>query len=350
MNNQGNFTEPYGLAKYPSNLMKLLIPTRLKRNRGYVAIIVLALIGFGTLPFYVDVDSFFAYYLFICFVYIILAQGWNIVAGYTGQISLGSHAFFGLGAYATAILWLRDVTHTWYFFDPLVMFLSGLVSAVFAVIIGIPTLSRLRGDYFSFATLAAAQVLVILILRGGKFTQGAMGLRLPGTYFTDMGIYYWTALFLAILATAAIYFIIRSRIGLALRAISEDEVSAASHGIHILWYKLLAFATGAFIMGVCGSLFAYYLFFVSPSAVLNLNWLFLPILICILGGNGTVLGPIIGAFVVGALFSYGDVLIGRVHPMLSGILIILVMKFLPTGLIGLKDRISPRRRERRAIS
>ncbi len=76
---------------------------------------------------------------------------------------------------------------------------------------------------------------------------------------------------------------------------------------------------------------------------MNLNWMFLPMLICILGGNGTILGPIIGAFVIGALFSYGDVLLGQVHPMLSGILIILVMKFLPTGLVGLKDRISHRR-------
>jgi branched-chain amino acid transport system permease protein len=78
---------------------------------------------------------------------------------------------------------------------------------------------------------------------------------------------------------------------------------------------------------------------INPMGVMNLNWMFLPILVCILGGNGTILGPVIGAFVVGALFSYGDVYVGQRHPMLSGILIILVMKFLPTGIIGLKDRI-----------
>jgi len=265
------------------------------------------------------------------------------MAGYTGQISLGTHAFFALGAYTTAIIWLHDVTKTWYYFDPLVMIISGVVPAIFAIIIGIPLLSRLRGDYFSFGTLAAAEVLRILILRGGKFTEGAMGLRLPAEGFTSMHIYYWTALFLAILATAAVYFIIRSRIGLALRALSEDEMSAASHGVHILQYKVLAFAFSAFFMGLCGSLFAYYLFIVSPPAVMNLNWMFIPILICVLGGNGTILGPIIGAFIVGALFSYADVYVGQVHPMLSGIIIILVMKFMPTGIMGLKDRISPRR-------
>jgi len=306
--------------------------------------IVAVIIALATLPFYADVDSFFAYYLFICFLYIIVGQGWNIVAGYTGQISLGSHAFFGLGSYATALLWLHNVTNTGLFIDPLIIFLSGLVSAAFAVIIGIPTLARLRGDYFSFATLAAAQVLTVLILRGGDFTRGAMGLRLPGIYFTDMGIYYWIALLLAVLATLMVYLITRSRIGLAFRAISEDETSAASHGIPILWYKLLAFAVGAFIIGIGGSLYAYYILSISPPAVLTLKWLFIPILICLLGGNGTIIGPILGAFVVGALFAYGDILFERVHPILSGVLIIVVMKYFPTGLVGLKDKIMSRSR------
>lgn len=325
--------------------MKARIETYIKKDKRtvYLTIIALVIIVLAVLPFYSDVDSFFAYYLFLCFVYIILSQGWNLVAGYTGQISLGTHAFFALGAYTTAILWLHDVTKTWYYFDPLVMIISGLIPAIFAIIIGIPLLSRLRGDYFSFGTLAAAEVLRVIILRGGKFTEGAMGLRIPAEGFTSMHIYYWTALLLAILATAAVYFIIRSRIGLALRALSEDETSAASHGVYILQYKVLAFAIGSFMMGMCGSLFAYYLFIVSPPAVMNLNWMFLPILVCVLGGNGTILGPIIGAFIVGALFSYADVYVGQTHPMVSGVLIILVMKFMPTGIMGLKDKISPHR-------
>lgn len=319
------------------------IYTYFKTSKRNVTIVFFALviIVLGALPFYSDVDSFFAYYLFLCFVYIILAQGWNLVAGYTGQISLGSHAFFALGAYTTAIIWLHDVTKTWYYFDPLVMALSGIVPAIFAVFIGILLVSRLIGDYFSFGTLAAAEVLRILILRGGKFTEGAMGLRIPADDFTSMHIYYWTGLFLAIAATVAVYLITKSRMGLALKAIREDETSAASHGIHVLKYKVLAFAIGAFLMGVCGSLFAYYLFIISPPAVMNLNWMFLPILICVLGGNGTIFGPILGAFIIGLLFSYGDVYVGQIHPMLSGIIIILVMKFLPTGIMGLKDKILP---------
>jgi branched-chain amino acid transport system permease protein len=294
--------------------MKDRIDTYLKKDKRiiYYIIIALVVIALGAGPFYMDVDtSFTAYYLFICFIYIVLAQGWNLVAGYTGQISLGSHAFFALGAYTTAIIWVQDITKTWYYFDPLVMVLSGIIPAIFAIIIGIPLLSRLRGDYFSFGTLAAAEVLRVLILRGGDFTKGAGGIRLPGSCFESMEPYYWVGLLLAILATAVVYYVTRSRIGLALKALREDETSAASHGIHILQYKVLAFAIGSFLMGLVGSLYAYYLFMVQPNGVMNLNWMFLPILICVLGGNGTIFGPIIGSFIIAALFSYADIMWGR---------------------------------------
>jgi len=343
MKNKSNSSEQLSPTKSPSGLLKSLVPAS-RQNRVYLIMAVLAVVVFGTLPFYVNVDSsYFIYFLFVCFSYIVISQGWNLVGGYTGQISLGTHAFFALGAYTTALLWLHDITRTYYYFDPLVMILSGIVPAIFAIIIGIPLLSRLRGDYFSFGTLAAAEVLRIVILRTTEFSGGATGLRLPGSSFSGMGLPYWTSLALAVLATLAVFFVSRSRIGLALRAISEDETSSASHGINILRYKLLAFAIGSFIIGVCGSLYAYYFFMINPENFMNLNWMFLPLLICVLGGNGTILGPIIGAPIVAALFIFGENVVGRVHPMLSGVLIILVMKFLPTGLMGLKDRISPRR-------
>ncbi len=342
MKSKSNLPEQSSLTKDSSGFLKSLLQASLK-NRIYLIIAVLVLVVFGTMPFMIGVDSFFIYFLFTCFAYIALSQGWNLVGGYTGQISLGTHAFFALGGYTTALIWIHNITHTYYYFDPLVMVLSGIVPAIFAIIIGIPLLSRLRGDYFAFGTLAAAEVLRIVILRTTEFSGGAVGLRLPGGGFTDLGRYYWTALLLAVLATLAVFFISRSRIGLALRAISEDEMSAASHGIHILRYKLLSFAIGSFIIGVCGSLYAYYFFIVNPSSMMSLNWMFLPLLICVLGGNGTILGPIIGAPIVAALFIFGENVVGRVHPMLSGVLIILVMKFLPTGLVSLKDRVFSRR-------
>jgi branched-chain amino acid transport system permease protein len=332
------------LAKYPFNILKSLIPTKITRNQINIYIIIAVIIVFATVPFFIDVDtSYFAYYLFLSFLYIVIAQGWNVVAGYGGQISLCQNTFFGLGAYTTGLIWLNDVTKTGYYFDPVVMLLSGLVPVILAIIIGIPLLSRLRGDYFALGTLGVQFTVTVLFLKGGAFTRGADGLHLPSVVFESMKPYYWTALLLALFAVAVVYFMSRSRIGLALKAIREDETSSASRGVHVLKYKVFAFAVGAFLAGIGGSLYGIYLFHINPDSVMHLNWLFYPILICVLGGVGTTIGPIIGAFVMAALFCYGDVYLLQTHPILTGILIILVMKFMPTGIIGLKDKIIARR-------
>jgi branched-chain amino acid transport system permease protein len=314
------------------------------KDKRSIIIAVLVTIAFAGVPFLIDVEtSYFAYYLFLVFCYVTVSQGWNLVAGYAGQISLGTHAFFGLGAYTTGIVWLHDITKTGYYFDPILMVLSGLVPVILAIIVGIPLLSRLRGDYFAFGTLGVGQIVTVIFIKARHVTGGADGLHLPSTVFESMKPYYWTSLFLAFLATMVIYFITRSRIGLALRAVNEDEMSAASHGIHILKYKVFAFAVSAFLAGLCGSLYGIYLFHINPDSIMNLNnWMFYPLLMCVLGGNGTILGPIIGAFFITAIFSFGDVYFKGTHPIVSGLLIILVMRFMPGGLIGLKDRILSR--------
>jgi len=312
-------------------------------DKQSIIVAVVVLMAFAAIPFLINVDtSYIGFFLFLSFCYIIVSQGWNLVAGYTGQISLCQNAFFGLGAYTTALIWLHDITKTWYYFDPVVMALSGLVPVILAILIGLPLLSRLRGDYFALGTLGVQFIIQVVFLKGGDFTRGADGLHLPSTVFTSMKPYYWTGFFLAFFATAVIYFITRSRIGIALRAIMEDEISAAAHGINILKYKIFAFAVGAFLAGISGSLFGYYLFHINPDSVLNLNWLFYPILICVLGGNGTIVGPIVGSFFITALFSLGTVYMPEIHPIVSGVLIIVVMKFMPTGLIGLKDKLLSR--------
>jgi len=314
------------------------------KDKRSIILTILVTIAFAIVPFFLNVTtSYFAYFLFLSFCYTIMAQGWNLVAGYTGQISMGQHAFFGLGAYTTAIIWLRDLTKTGYYFDPVTMALSGLVPVILAIVIGIPLLSRLRGDYFALGTLGVGEILKIFFVKGGAFTGASDGLHLPSTVFKSMRPYYWTGLFLALFATATIYFLIRSRVGLALRAIREDETSAASHGIHILKYKIFAFAVGAFLAGLSGSLFTYYLFHINPDSVLKLDWTFYPILMCVIGGSGTIMGPVIGAFFMNALFTMTDIYFVQMHPVVAGILIILVMMFMPKGLIGLMDTLKSRR-------
>jgi branched-chain amino acid transport system permease protein len=314
------------------------------KDKKSIILTILVTIAFAIVPFFLDVTtSYFAYFLFLSFCYTVLTQGWNLVAGYTGQISMGQHAFFGLGAYTTAIIWLRDLTKTGYYFDPVTMALSGLVPVILAIVIGIPLLSRLRGDYFALGTLGVGEILKVFFVKGGAFTGASDGLHLPSGVFTSMRPYYWTSLFLALFSTAVIYFLIRSKVGLALRAIREDETSAASHGIHILKYKIFAFAVGAFLAGLSGSLFAYYLFHVNPDSVLKLDWTLYPILMCVIGGNGTIMGPVIGAFFMNALFTLTDIYFVQMHPVVAGILIILVMMFMPRGFIGLMDTIKSRR-------
>jgi branched-chain amino acid transport system permease protein len=310
-----------------------------RKGQASAGIIIAILIVFGLFPFYVDVDtSYLGYYFFITCVYLTVAQGWNLVAGYTGQISLGQNAFFGLGAYTMAGMWLNGIG-LYFFFDFTLMIVAGVAPAILALIIGIPLLARLRGDYFSFGTLGLAQIVNVLFVKGGDLTGGANGVYLDASKFSSMKVYYWVALLVAFLATLLVYLITRSRFGLALKAIREDEISAASHGINVLRYKVIAFMIGAFLAGLAGSIYGYYLFHLEPASVFNMNWLFYPILMVVLGGTGTVIGPVIGAVIVSAIFAYGDIYFGGYHPIFSGLLIILVMRFMPGGIMGLVTKV-----------
>lgn len=309
--------------------------------KSYKRIILISslILAFAMVPFFVDAErSYLVYSLFLFFCYIIISQAWNLVAGYTGQISLGQHAFFGLGAYTTALIWLHDITKTGYYFDPVTMFLSGLVPAILAVIIGIPLLSRLSGDYFALGTLGMGEIIKVIFVKGGTFTGASDGLHLPSAVYSSIKPYYWTGLLLALFATAVVYFLVRSSTGLALRAIREDETSAAARGIHVLKYKVLAFSIGAFLAGLCGSLYGIYLFHINPDSVLKLDWTLYPVLMCVIGGTGTITGPVLGAFFINIVFSVADIYFVQMHPVMAGILIILVMKFMPGGLIGFIQR------------
>ena len=130
----------------------------------------------------------------------------------------------------------------------------------------------------------------------------------------------------------------RSHFGLALISVRDDELAASSHGIDILKYKLIAFALGAVFTGIAGSLYGHYLFHVSPDGFLNLNWTLYPILMAVIGGSGTVLGPVVGAFAMTAVFTLASVSYPEIHPIFSGAVIILVMLFMPNGIMRLAKR------------
>ena len=320
-----------------------------KRKLIWAGIALVAAVFLGTLPFFYDVHSGqWGYVLFMVFIYATVSQAWNLIGGYTGQISLGQNAFFGLGAFTMALLWVYDVTKTGYWFDPVLIILGGVTPVILAILVGLPLLSRLRGDYFTFGTLGVGMILSVLFLNGGGFTGGGEGKLLikyvPDDLVINLRTHYWAAFGVAVLTTLIVYFMTTSRLGLALKAIREDEVSAASHGVNVLKYKIIAFAVSAALTGVAGAIYTYYLLHPMPMNVFSQNWLFLPIMMTVLGGTGTIIGPWIGAFVLYLIAYYADTLPGFEgwYPVVLGVIIILVMLFLPSGIAGLGEKIPHR--------
>ena len=292
------------------------------------------------------VDSYAFSFLFFVFLYAIMAQAWNLVAGFGGQVSLGNHAFFGLGAYTTAILWsgnylwgsLYDAYPRIYYFDPVTMALGGLVAALAAVIIGLPLLSKLRGDYFALGTLGFGEIVKVVLINGGDFTGGAFGVVAPAGTFDTLLPHYLVGLGLMVGVALALRLLMRSRYGLALIAVRDDEMAASANGIDTLKVKVAAFAGSAFIAGVAGSLYTYYIFHVGPDSVFDLNWMLLPLMMTVVGGTGTLFGPILGAFVMYAVFDLARIAVPDYHPVISGLTIILAMLFLPKGLMRVRGR------------
>ena len=216
------------------------------------------------------------------------------------------------------------------------MFLSGLIPALLAVAIGIPLLSKLRGDYFALGTLGLGEILRLIFIQGGVLTGGSAGLMLSSSVYKSMVPYYLLALFLAVFATVVTYLMVQSSLGWALKAVRDDETAAAANGVNVLKYKVLAFAVGAFMAGLCGSLQAYYLFHIHPQNFYVLNWTLYPILMCILGGTGTITGPVIGAIVLTGVFELSKIWLPEVHPIVSVALISAAIIFIPNGIMQVK--------------
>jgi len=304
------------------------------KNKKQVGVLILIVAASAAVPFIFDPQtSYLVFFLFSAFIYVALTQAWNLVAGFAGQISLGNHAFFGLGAYVIAIGWSRGLIG---YLDPLGMLMAGCAAALLGIIVGIPLLSKLRGDYFALGTLGLGEILRLITIQGRALTAGPTGIFLPSSAFTTIVPYYFIALFVALLAIGVTYYMLKSPIGLALVATRDDEAAAAAIGINILKFKVLAFAVGAFVAGLCGALQAFYIFHVEPQGFFSLRWTIYPVLMCILGGAGTISGPIVGAIFLTAVFEVAKYYLPEIHPIFSGLLIILVIIFMPNGLVRLR--------------
>ena len=289
-------------------------------------------------PLFVDLGSQVMNVMVTLFIYIILAQSWNLLGGYTGQINLGVVAFFGISTMVTHFLWKAGA--------PIgIAIIAGCgASVALAAVIGLPTL-RLRGMYFSVGTLALAQAAQTIV--GNIFTRTV---SMPGSYSTNYSLTprYYLGLFLVVVTMAIVAIVARSKTGLAMVAIRDDEQAAQVTGVRIFRYKVVSLLISAILAGVAGGLYAYVrLSFWQISAVFSPGWTFDAVLSVVVGGAGTLFGPVVGAVFLVVLSEVFANTMGQAHLIIFGFLFILVVLFLPQGLMGGADlfRAGSRRRK-----
>ncbi len=284
----------------------------------------------------------FSHHLMIMiFLHAIMAQSWNVIAGMSGQISLGHSLFFGLGAYASAVLYVKLGVTPW------VGLVAGMsISALVAAAIGIPTL-RLRGHYFAIATLLIG-ISAQIIFQRWEWVGAASGIWMPiernnpWLAFQFHGTklpYYYLSLLFCTLSFAVVWFLQRTRLGMRLLAVRDEPEAAASLGIDVAWHKVVAFMISGAMMSAAGTFFAQYVLVIDPDRVFNLELSVLALLMVVLGGTGTLWGPALGAAILIPLSEFTRTWFGgtggTVDLIIYGILILLICIYQPRGLLSL---------------
>ena len=295
---------------------------------GWAAVILLAFALLALLPLLVRHDDVLNL-VFLLLLSITLAESWNIVAGYAGQVNLGHAAFFGLGALVARTLWIRGAPIL------LAMGAGAAVATAFALLIGVAAF-RLRGAYFAIGTLALGEILRTTV--NNLFPEIS---TLPTASIAAYRLThrYYLALALAALSVAAVAALATSRVGLGMQAVREDEEAAEASGVGALRLKLTALALSTGLAGLAGGLFAYYHISYYPSHPFGPHWTFDALLVTFIGGVGTVHGPILGAALYVFLKEYLAVRWVDFHLLIFGVLFILIVLLLPGGLVQAVERL-----------
>jgi branched-chain amino acid transport system permease protein len=292
-----------------------------------VAVLVLAL-----LPLVLDV---YVLNLFtLAFVMITGALAWNWMGGYVGQVSFGHAAMFGVGGFVAARLLLATPLPA-----PLAWIAGGLAAGIFAL--GAHPTLRLRGPYFSIATIGVGEASRLLFTYWERFTGGASGLSLPIVAGGKEALYFW-ALALAAGAVVASWAIRRSGLGLQLLAIKADVDAAADVGVSATFHQDLVFAISGAVVGMTGGLYASYFSFIEPNDMFGFDRSISFVLMAVIGGVGTVLGPALGAVVFVLLRQFLLASYPQLYLGLYGLLLVLIILFEPLGLTGLAGRVARR--------
>lgn len=285
-------------------------------------------------------DGYILQLVFRVMVFAVLGIAWNFVGGYAGQLSLGHVAYFGIGAYAMTLSTEHLGWNPW-----LGVILGGLLAMVGALIIGSITF-RLRGPYFTLSTIAAAEILRVVIQNQDELTHGAVGTNAP-LLFQPPNLdakFFWGAIPLLATSLGLAAWIHVSRFGYRLRAIRENEDTAMAVGVNPAREKLLALLLSAFFTALAGSMYASYFSFVGPDTVLSIDISVQAALIAMLGGAGTVWGPVLGSVVLTLTSEVFKTYFEHTHLIVYGLLLIVVVLFIPGGVVSLFQKRWPWRR------
>jgi branched-chain amino acid transport system permease protein len=313
-------------------LLRLLSPDR------YLP--VLALLVFLAIPYLTD-DRFFLSVLILVFLFALLGTAWNILGGYGGQLSIGHAAYFGIGAYTSTLLLVHFQLSPW-----IGMLLGGAAAMALSLVLG-ATCFRLRGPYFTIATIGVAEVMRLVFLDLTDVTRGARGIELPyvgGSWvlfqFATKAEYYYVAFVLMLVGVYVTRRVSRSALGYRVRAIGQNEAAAMAVGHNPAAIKQRANFISAFLTAVAGTFYAQYLYYIEPNAVFGIGLSVQIALVAIIGGVGTVWGPVVGAFLLEPLAQYTQLWFGSLpgfaglQLLVYGAILMLVIIVRPLGLIG----------------
>ncbi|MDC1148672.1 branched-chain amino acid ABC transporter permease [Pelagibacteraceae bacterium] len=303
--------------------------------------VLFGFLGFLILFPVLSPSQFLLHLMIMIFMHAVISQSWNIIGGFSGQISLGHGAFFGIGAYASSFFYVEFGLTPW-----IGIIIGILICAVIAILVGIPML-RLSGHYFAIATLLIGISFQVVFQRW-DLVGAASGLWIPLTsedsyyamqFHSSKAPYYYLFLIFFVIIFFITWLISRSKLGYRLRAVRDDAQAAQSLGIDVAKHKIIAFAISAMMMAPMGSLFAQYILIVDPDRMFNFEISIIALLISVLGGIGYVWGPLVGTIILIPLAEYARIFFGgtggAVDLMVYGIVLMIICVFKPSGIISL---------------
>lgn len=304
--------------------------------RRYITLILLGLIviALAVLPLF-DPPQTWILYLFYFFVFLAAANMWNLLAGFSGLLALCPAAFIGLAGYTMTIL-------TWVGIPFYVGIIAGgAVAALFAMLISF-SVFRMKGIYFAIGTLVVPAILRLVFLRwrpvGGELQGGGAGYMVKGASGVPSEITYWLGLVIGLVSIVLIATILRSKFGLGLAAIRDNDVSAASLGINVFRLKLYSFIIAAFVMGMAGAIFYAYQGYIEPNSAFDISWLMIVLLATVMGGIGLEWGPFVGTIIV-VILEFQLARYAGISLLIQGFILVIIMLVAPQGVLGFfRDR------------